>query len=244
MILAAHQPNHLPWLGFFDKMRRADVFVLVDHVQFERQSFQNRTRIQTGEGPRWLTVPIFHGAREDPIWAKQIDNHRQGRMRWGRKAALTLAYAYAAAPHYKDLARELSAVYEARWNSLVDLNMRLLELCRGALKLRTPLVRSSSLRPDGAKSDMLVSMCRRMGAKTYLTGMGGSRAYLERETFGRAGIELRWQEFKHPTYPQLHSNGKGFVAGLSVLDLLFNCGSRSAEVLREESHVPALDHRA
>src|SRR5207237_5691820 len=85
MIVSAHQPNFMPWLGFFDKMRKADLFVLVDHVQFERQNYQNRTRIKTGEGPRWLTVPVNQRSRNELILEKTIDNSRDGRLRWGRQ---------------------------------------------------------------------------------------------------------------------------------------------------------------
>src|SRR4051812_2878447 len=99
MIVAAHQPNFIPWLGYFDKMRKADLFVSVDHVQMERQSFQNRVRIKTGGGDRWITVPVVQDSRAERIMDKRVDNSRQGRFRWSRKMFLTLRYSYLAAPY-------------------------------------------------------------------------------------------------------------------------------------------------
>src|SRR5579885_3238047 len=94
MLIAAHQPNFMPWLGYFDKMNKADLFVSVDHVQYERQSFQSRTRVKTGEGARWITVPVIQESRDERIADKRIDNSRDGRFRWGRKMFLTLKYSY------------------------------------------------------------------------------------------------------------------------------------------------------
>lgn len=231
MILAAHQPNFLPWLGFFDKMRKADAFVLVDHVQFERQNFQNRTRIKTGAGPRWITVPVLQRSRDERILDKAVDNSRDGRLRWGRKMFLTLKYAYQAAPHFADYEQTLAEILDARWERLIDLNERLIELCREELGIDTPILRSSSMEVSGSKSDMVLGLCKAAGADAYLAGAGASRGYLDEQAFKRAGVRIIWQDFRHPTYVQ-HPESGSFAERLSVVDLLVNCGPRSRMLLQ------------
>jgi hypothetical protein len=231
MIVAAHQPNFIPWLGYFDKMRRADLFIIVDHVQMERQSYQNRVRIKTGAGERWITVPVIQESRAERIMDKRIDNSRAGRFRWNRKIHLTLRYAYQSAPHFRDYEEGLAQIFAEEWQRLSDLNGRLIEFCREALDIRTPMLASSALGLTGAKSEMVLNMCREAGADVYLAGHGASRDYLDVAAFERAGIEVRWQDFSHPRYLQ-HPACDTFIPNLSAFDMLFNCGPRSPEVLR------------
>lgn len=231
MIVAAHQPNFIPWLGYFDKMRKADLFIVVDHVQMERQSYQNRVRIKTGAGERWITVPVVQESRSERIMDKRIDNSRSGRFRWSRKMFLTLKYAYQSAPYFRDYEAALAEIFETRWHRLSDLNGRLIEFCRQALDIRTPMLASSAMDIRGAKSDMVLNMCREAGATAYLAGEGASRSYLDVDAFERAGIRVIWQEFEHPRYLQ-HPASEVFIPNLSAFDMLFNCGPRSAETLR------------
>lgn len=237
MIVAAHQPNFMPWFGYFDKMRKADLFVSVDHVQMERQSFQNRTKIKTGAGPAWITVPVVQGSRDELIKDKRVDNSREGRFRWSRKMLLTLKYAYQAAPGFASWEAPLTEVLETRWERLSELNDAVIELCREALEIQTPILKSSELGIEGTKSDMVLNLCREVGADSYLAGSGASKAYLDTAAFERAGIRVLWQEFEHPRYPQ-HPTAAEFVDRLSVLDLVFNCGDRSPAYFAD---VPARD---
>ncbi len=234
MIVAAHQPNFIPWLGYFDKMSKADLFITVDHVQMERQSYQNRARIKTGEGPRWITVPVIRESRAERIMDKRIDNSRDGRFRWNRKMALTLKYAYQSAPHYRAFEPALAEIFDARWDRLSDLNVKLIEFCREALGIRTPMLASSSMNITGSKSDMVLNLCREAGADVYLSGHGASKTYLDVAAFERAGIRVIWQKFEHPRYRQYPSYDV-FVENLSALDLIFNCGPRSQEIFRASS---------
>ena len=230
MIVAAHQPHFLPWLGYFDRMRRADLFVLLDHVQFERQNFQNRTRILTHQGTRWLTVPVVQRSRAERIVEKRIDD-RDGR--WAQRLAGTLQFSYGRAPWFREYAPEIVRILESPGTHLVDLNIRLTEILRDVLEIRTPMIRSSGLELAGQRSELVLNLCRAVGATTYLSGRGASRAYLDTEAFRRAGITLEWQEFRHPVYPQVPSRGD-FAPNLSAVDLLFQCGPRSAAILRGE----------
>ena len=229
MIVAAHQPNFLPWLGYFDKMRKADVFVSVDHVQMERQSYQNRTRVKTGEGPRWITVPVVQESRDELIMDKRVDNSREGRFRWGRKMALTLKYAYQSSPRFADHGAALNEILDARWEKLSDLNHALIDLCRKALNIQTPVVRSSEFKITGAKSEMVLNICREMNADVYLSGAGASKDYLDVAAFARAGIEVVFQDFAHPVYEQ-HPSPETFVERLSAVDLLLNSGRDAAGI--------------
>jgi len=231
MIVAAHQPNFLPWLGFFDKMKRADLFVVVDHVQFERHNFQNRTRIKTAAGPIWLTVPVVQRSRDERIVDKTVDNSKGGAHRWSRKMAMTLRSVYASAPHSGLYLDALIALLERDWERLTDLNIALIEFCRGALGITTPMVRSSGLDIPGMKSEMVLNLCKKVGADVYLSGTGGCKDYLDTEMMAREGVRVAWQEFSHPNYKQF-PRGAGFVERLSAIDLLFNCGESSRTMLQ------------
>jgi hypothetical protein len=230
MIVAAHQPNYLPWLGFFDRLRRCDKFLILDHVQFERQNFQNRTRVRFEDGFKWLTVPVVQKSRDERILDKEIANDREGRLRWGRKQYATLEQLYRGAPYFELYSPALREIFDATWIKLIDLNLTLLRFCMSALEIKTPVVRTSELGPlEGQKSELVLNMCRAAGATAYLSGDGASRNYLDVAAFERAGVEVVWQQFKHPDYPQ--GRGSPTVHGLTVLDLLFHCGPMSKVVL-------------
>lgn len=239
MIVSIHQPCFMPWLGYLHRMARADVFVILDHVQFERANFQNRTMIRMNDQARWLTVPVVQRSQKERIVEKEIDNRLEGHRHWSAVHFSTLRHAYREAPWLSRYLPPVREVFAARWERLVDLNLALLEVLRDAFGIRTPLVRSSALGVQGAKSALVLDICRRLGARTFLGGMGGSRAYLEREAFVRAGIEVAWQTFRHPVYPQPGS--AAFIAGLSSLDLLLNCGPHGRHLfLQQPTEAPEL----
>jgi hypothetical protein len=222
MIVSIHQPCYLPWLGYLQRMAQADVFVLLDHVQFERANYQNRTRILVDGEPRWLTVPVVQRSQKERIVEKEIDNRLEGPRHWARVHAATLRHAYRAAPYANLYLPALKEILEARWERLVDLDYAMLKVLRDAFGIRTPLVKSSELDVRGAKSELVLEICLALGADCFLGGMGGSRGYLDAEAFRRAGVRVQWQDFRSPAYPQC--SGGAFVPGLSSADLLLNCG--------------------
>jgi len=242
-IMAAHQPHFLPWLGYLDKVRRSDVFVLVDHVQYERQNFQNRNRIKTHQGAQWVIVPVHQVTRAECICDKRVNNQRDGRTTWGQRIFRSLECAYGKAPHFDTYAPRLQAILTRPWDKLVDLDEALLRFFMEAFEIATPLVRSSTLGVSGTKSDMIIAMCREVGAQTYLSGSGGSRGYLDCELFERNGLRVAWQTFRHPGYPQ-RSPPAEFVPRLAAVDMLFNCGPASAALLREETPSAAVSEVA
>jgi hypothetical protein len=237
MIVAIHQPHFLPWLGYLDRMRQADLFILLDDVQFERRNYQNRVRIKTGQGAQWLCVPVVKGSQSDQIVDKLIHDPCTGHHRWGRRAFATLQYAYQGARHFGEFAPAIREIFETRWEKLVDLDWALTELLRDALQIRTPIVRSSELKVPGRKSELILNLCRAVAADVFLGGLGGSRGYLDEGTFAEAGIQVVWQKFTHPRYPQ-HPRPQEFTPGLSAIDLILNCGPDSPAILRGETASP------
>ena len=236
MIVAIHQPHYMPWLGYLHRMAQADLFIVLDHVQFERRNYQNRARIRVEGEAQWLTVPVVQRSQKERIDEKIVDN---GQPRpWGPVHFSTLRHAYRQAPHFGACASAVRAILEARWERLADLDRAMLGFLRDAFQIGTPLVRSSELGVDGAKSDLILNLCRAAGADTLLAGFGGSRAYLDVETFARAGVRILRHEFSHPAYPQCGE--APFIPGLAAMDLLFNCGPQSRSILMDQAAAPDL----
>ncbi len=221
MIVAGHQPNYLPWLGFFDKMRRSDVFIIEDNVQFERQGFTNRNRVLTADGPRWLSVPIEHAKK--PLLINEVKIANKGEPNWARRHWLTLKHGYCKAPYWGNFSDFFEDTYKRDWELLIDLNMHLIRGIMGFLKIDRPLVLASTLGGQGKKTELIVSQCKKVGADVQLAG-DGCKEYIEKELFDKVGIKLVFQEFQQPIYPQV--NG-GFTSNLSVVDYLFCNGSES-----------------
>jgi len=232
LIVTVHQPHFLPWLGYLHRMVQADLFILLDHVQFERRNYQNRTMIRLEGEARWLTVPVEQHSQKERIADKRIDNSLHGTPRWWAPGHFqTIRQAYRDAPFLADYAPALRRIFDTRWERLVDLNAALLELLRGAYGIRTRLVRSSELGVSGAKSELILNLCRAVGADALLAGLGGSRDYLDKAAFEREGVRIEYQQFEHPVYRQC--GAQPFIKGLSSLDLLFNTGPEAARLLRE-----------
>jgi hypothetical protein len=227
-VVAIHQPNYLPWLGYFSKMAQCDVFVLLDNVQLSRGSFTNRVRIKTRDGTPWLTVPFSHpgGAAYPAIRDVQVD-HRQP---WSTKHLRTLSQAYARANHAAEYLPGLTEILGQPHSSLAALNEATIAFLADALGLRPVMARASEMQVAGHRNELLAAICGAVGGDSYLVGQGGGLTYTDEEYFAARGIVVRRQQFSHPTYRQLHGE---FVAGLSALDLLLNEGPAAAAILRE-----------
>ena len=221
MKIAIHQPHFLPWLGYLHRMASVDAFVLLDHVQFERRNYQNRTMIRMNGAAHWLTVPVLQRSRDERIMDKEVDNSG-GERWWGRTLMTTLQHTYGKAAHFREHAPALKAILETPRERLVDVNQACLDYLRAAFRIDTPLVRSSELGVSGAKAQLVLEICKAMKADVLLAGFGGSRGYLDVPYFASNGVLIDWHQFQHPVYPQ--PGPQPFVAGLSAVDLLFNCG--------------------
>lgn len=225
--VAIHQPNFLPWLGYFDKIARSDTFVLLDDVQFSKTggNWCNHVRLRVSCEPAWITIPVvrsYHGVRS--IGEMRINESTP----WRAKLLRTLEMNYRRAAHFEATLPLVERLIGYETDSLADYNLHAIRALCEALGLGTNrLVLQSTLAVDGASTDLLIALVRAVGGETYLCGMG-SDGYLEEHRFSEAGIGLTFQEFRHPRYPQ----GKAeFVPGLSILDALLHCGVEGTKEL-------------
>jgi hypothetical protein len=222
--LAVLQPGYLPWLGFFDQQRRADVFVYYDDVQFDKHGWRNRNRIKSPSGPHWLTVPVRHGGLDRP---KILDIQIDAGVPWARKHLQSIRHFYSKAPHLATYIPWLEQLLLQPWERLIDLDLAVARQLGSWLGIQPTVARSSELGIQGERSERLVKLCEYFGASRYLSG-SAARAYLDTALFRRHGIEVEWQDYEHPVYPQQHGE---FLPNLSALDLLLNCGDLSPRVL-------------
>jgi hypothetical protein len=221
--VAIHQPQYLPWLGYLAKWAAADVLVLLDTVQYEKNGWQNRNRIKTAAGPRWLTVPVRArlGTRLSDVAIAEEP--------WQRRHLGAIEHAYARAPWWARHAAELRAIYAKPWPRLVPLNVAVGTWLARTIGITTPTRLASEL--DVTETDptgRLVALCRAVGGTTYLAGQDGAR-YMDVARFRAASIEVWTQAYRHPVYAQLHGE---FVPFLSALDLLLMHGDESLAILR------------
>ena len=226
-VVAIHQPNYLPYLGFFYKMGRCDVFVYLDAVQYPRgRSFANRNRIKTPTGVTYLTIPV------------RIPRGREGRVaytevcfadeRWRQKHLKTVEMAYRRAPYFEPIFSLYRNTLLAH-DQFVTLNLALIEAFAVYLGITCRRVCLSELLSSfGQKTQLIVDICQAVGGTVYLSGTGGGREYNDPSLLAAYGIELRYSDFVHPVYPQLWG---AFEPNLSILDLLFNCGPESRTIL-------------
>jgi len=223
VIVTAHQPAYLPWLGLLHKAALADTFVLVDTVQFERDSFVNRNRLRCPEGWRWLTVPVLAKGH----MTADMRSLRIAPRPWARKHRTALQMFYGRAPFFAEHAPFLDDLYQRDWELIVDLCEHTLLYLFRAFDIGARLVRASTLGLSGTKSDLVLDLCRATGARTFVFGALGRR-YAQIDAFVAAGIHTVFQDYQHPSYPQAYP---GFVPAMNAFDLLMNVGPKSREVM-------------
>lgn len=233
-VVAIHQPNFFPWLGYFDKIVRADVFVVLDHVQFPKSegNWSNRVKLAVNGAPSWFTMPVvraYEGFRR--IDEMQIDN----RAPWRKKLLQLLRTNYGKALAFPAAFPVVESWVEHPAALLADYNLHAITGICDRLRLRSShIVRSSTLGVDGAKTDLLVNIVKAVDGTVYLSG-DGSAGYQEDAAFQAAGIDVVYQRFRHPMYPQ--RTGAEFMPGLSVLDAIFHCGFDGGSQLLEITKV-------
>jgi WbqC-like protein family len=234
MILTAHQPVYLPWLGLFHKIALADEFVSFNQVQYQPKDWNNRNKVKTNSGAIWLSVPVKRsGYLNKSISEIEIDNS----LPWARKHWRTLHMSYRRAPYFSRYADFFEDVYVRReWSGLVQLNEFMLVWFLDTVGMRRKLHSATNHSFQGVKSDLVLDMCRQFGASTYIFGAQG-RDYADVAAFRAAGVEPYFQDYKHPEYPQQHGP---FISHLSIVDLLFNCGPQSGDIIMTGnlSHLP------
>jgi len=220
--VAILQSNYIPWKGYFDLIDTVDEFVLYDDMQYTRRDWRNRNQIKTPQGVQWLSVPVkVKGKYHQTIRETEIDGDEWAAQHWK-----TLQQNYLRAPHFSVYASELKALYlERSYTHLSGLNRTLLEWVNAQLGISTPLSSSSDYRLEGDRTERLLNICLQGGANEYLSGPA-ARDYLDENIFKEAGVAVRW--FEYPAYPEYSQLWGGFVHGVTVLDLLFNCGPEAS----------------
>ncbi len=222
MIVFVHQPEYIPWLGFFDKLARCDTYVVYDDAQYQHGGFHNRNRIRTPQGWEWITVPISHGHPQTIKDVKIFDDH------WKKKQLTSIISRYQRAPYFKEYYPIIEEAIAFSHQRLIGLNMHLIMAFADVLDIKAKMIRSSEVPYAGEeKNEKLVSMCKFLGADIYLCGSGGIN-YVNEALFNKANISVQWHSYTHPSYRQRFS---GFEPNMSIIDLLFNEGPASKEIL-------------
>jgi hypothetical protein len=223
------QSSYIPWKGYFDLIRAADLCVFYDEVQYTHRTWRNRNLIKAETGPAWLTIPIEVSGQ----FGQRIEDVRIARPDWWLRHWKTLVHAYSRARHFREYRGEVEALYAglAGEASLARVNRRLTEALCALLGIRTPLVSSHDFpRTSSDPTERLVEICRQAGADRYLSGPA-ARAYLREEAFAEHGILLEYADYsRYAPYPQLHGE---FAHGVSVLDLIFNTGAAAPGYLQD-----------
>ena len=225
MIISGHQPNYLPWLGYFHKMMSCDLFIILDDVLHSKGAITNKNKIKGPEGDRLLSIPLARKKTliKDTIIIKQHN--------WQQKHFNSMQTCYAKASYWKEYKDYFLPIYENPGENLADLNLRLIQVVRDLLDIKTPMIRSSQLQDiPGTKGTKIINLCKHLGADICLSGIG-ARTYNDDEEFKKNNLRLVYQEFEHPIYPQLW--GK-FIPNMSAVDLLFNCGPESKYYLSRQ----------
>jgi len=227
MIVAIHQPEFMPWAGFFNKMIQSDLFVILDHVQFKKRYFENRNRIVSPRGKvSYITIPVkTKGKYFQSICDVEIDNAQA----WKDLMLERIRHSYSKAPFFEKSFNDLKALLSTKqYNNLISLNMDIINLFRRYLDIHTPMLYTSNMDVDSLEaSDLILQTCLMHRADTYLCGISG-RDYIKMEDFEKNNIQIEFLDYQPASYKQLCSN---FVPYMSILDILFNHGERSRDIV-------------
>jgi len=227
-VIGILQPGYLPWLGFFEQLHASDIFVIYDDVQYDKHGWRNRNLIKTPQGPRWLTVPVLAKFSQRLLIRDVKINNREN---WRKKHLVSIRQNYAKAPFFLRYIDFFTEVYQRDWEYLIDLDMHLIVNLALFLGIDPDkIVRSSTLGLTGDRIARLICICQKLGAATFYEGASG-RNYIDEATFRQQGIKLTFQDYQHPRYLQLYGD---FIPNLSIIDLLFNCGDKSMDILAQQ----------
>ena len=226
MIACVHQPNYLPYPGYFNKIKNSEIFVIYDAAQYVKDRWDNRNRIRTKDGFMYLTIPLED---KDSFLKRFYEVKLPENSKWQQKHWKAIDANYSKAEHfnsYKDFFRK---VYFSKWEKMVDINENIIKYLIKEFSLNAKIIKSTELNLDLSKksTELLINILNRVGAKTYLSGPTG-RKYMDLNLFKKSCIKLEFQKYKLCEYKQRFS---GFVPGLSSIDLLFNMGEKSKKLI-------------
>jgi len=217
------QSSFIPWRGYFDFIASVDLFIFYDDVQFSKGSWRNRNLIKCQQGTKWLTVPVRHQSLKQLIMDTEIDD----RTDWRSLHLKHWASEYANTPYFEDVLNLLGTMGQHEDQTISQLNVRLIKAICAYLNINTPLMLSSELNAEGARTGRLINVLKAVGATSYLSGPSADD-YLEKEKFKKASIRLEYKSYSYESYPQLWGN---FYGAVTVLDLIANCGPEAKKYL-------------
>ena len=224
MILTAHQPVYLPWLGLFHKIALAETFVYFDQVQYLPKDWMNRNKIRTKSGSIWLTVPVLRkGYRDLKTSEIEINNS----IDWQKKHFRSISLNYKKSPYFENYIPFFEDVYSRKWKFLGELNEYMLKWFLDELGIKVNFLNANDFKFQGEKSSLILNMCKELNASTYIFGVLG-KDYADVQEFEKNNIGLIFQNYNHPKYSQLY---RDFISHMSVIDLLFNHGPKSLEII-------------
>ncbi|MFX1444616.1 MAG: WbqC family protein [Promethearchaeota archaeon] len=221
MILTAHQPAYLPWLGFFHKMAISDKFIILDAVQYQKNYFTNRNLIKTAHGETWLTVPVLTSGHLDKTIAEMKINNNTN---WRKKHWKTIELNYRRAPFFEKYRDYFESLYQKKWINLIDLLYENIKFFVKELEIDIKIYLQSEFTFKKTKQELILEMCNYFDSDLFVFGKDGKR-YADLDYFKENNRKIYFQDYKHPTYPQLYEK---FISKLSIIDLLFNVGSKKA----------------
>tara|TARA_B100000378_G_C18028668_1_gene406778 strand:- start:148 stop:852 length:705 start_codon:yes stop_codon:yes gene_type:complete len=227
MIVAIHQPEYLPWLGFFKKMMNVELFVFLDDVQFRKKGWQNRNRIRINDGTTLLSIPV-HTHSYPKINEVTIDNEKN----WSIRHKKSILYNYARAPYFDEIKDFIESIFEKKFQYLVDLNTEIIKFIMNELEIKSKIIFSSELEISKKGSDRVLDICKAVDADHYITGTFWAESNLRVEEFKKSNIDVEFQKFQHPIYKQIHGE---FIPEMSIIDLLFNEGRKEAKKILQNS---------
>ena len=238
MIITIHQPEHLPWLGLFNKIAKADKYVILDSVQYEKNYFQNRNRILGTNGVQWLSIPISNKGHMDGSIATTLIASDPKNAKWKEKYLQTIRMSYGKYPFFNEVFPVLEKAMNVDSPYFCENNISVIKAFCDALNIHPEYVRSSSLGVNGLKSDLILDICKATNADVYIAGPSG-RDYLDMNSFKEAGIKVVFNDYHHPVYPQRRS--EEFISHLSALDLFMNVGFAEAKRIIMEGNEAVYD---
>lgn len=219
MIISIHQPNYIPWIGYFHKIAHSDVFVVFDDIQFPRgKDFIFRNKIKTENGAKWLSIPIKNRSEFVSIKNAEINND----IEWNKKHINSIYSNYHKTEFFENYFKKIESIIDKKWKLLIDLNLEINKTILDLLKINTKIVRSSDLNIKESGTMKVLKIIQKFNGDTYLTGWGpGSRRYIvgNEMRFSESGVDIKLQKITIPQYNQYFDD---FVPNLSILDMLFN----------------------
>lgn len=226
MIVVGHQPQYIPYLGFFNKVSKADIFVFVDNVQFNRKSWQQRTLIKYNSKPLYLTIPVKKkGKRAQKINEVEIIDGV-----WSKKHWKSICLAYSKTPYFEAYRKGLEEIYGRHWDKLADFTIVLTNHLMDVIGIKHKVrYLGSGLGISGEKTNLLVDICKKTSCDTYLSGEG-AKAYLDESQFQQNCLKHIFNDFRPAQY---HQQGNGFLGGMGIIDVLFMSGPDTLNIIKE-----------